>query len=135
MYSHERDSDKQKKIIMVVDDSRLIRVVATKLLTCAGYEVIVANDGIDALSMLVERSPDLILLDVLMPNLDGFETCSLIKNHAAYKDIPIVILSGKGSSADHERGLKAGSELYLSKPFKHNSLISTVNKGMAMIST
>ena len=110
--------DHRGKTVLVVDDSKMIRVIAEKLLLEAGYEVILATDGFEALSKIVEHPPELIIMDILMPEMDGYQTCTLIKNHRSYENIPIIMLSGKDTALDRSRGKMAGFDLCLAKePF------------------
>ena len=112
--------------ILVVDDSRTIRRSAEILLEQAGCEVILAEDGFDALDKISTCVPDLIFADVLMPRLDGYQTCALIKRSAIYRHIPVVMLTSKDSLFDRARGYSAGSSQYLTKPFTKETLLKTV---------
>lgn len=112
--------------IMVIDDSRTIRSSAQILLRQAGCEVILAEDGFDALDKISTHLPDLIFADVLMPRLDGYKTCALIKNSTACKHIPVIMLTSKDSLYDRARGQAAGSSQYLTKPFTKETLLRTV---------
>ena len=114
--------------IMVVDDSKTIRRSATSLLESEGFEVITAEDGFDALGKVVTHNPDLVFADVSMPRLDGYQTCALIKNNMAYRDIPVVMLSSKDSIFDKARGRIVGSEHYLTKPFTRRDLVRAVKR-------
>ena len=112
--------------ILVIDDSRTIRRSAEILLEQAGCEVILAEDGFDALNKISTCVPDLIFADVLMPRLDGYQTCALIKRSAIYRHIPVVMLTSKDSLFDRARGYSAGSSQYLTKPFTKETLLKTV---------
>ena len=112
--------------IMVIDDSRTIRSSAGILLRQAGCEVILAEDGFDALDKISTHLPDLIFADVLMPRLDGYKTCALIKRSTGYKHIPVIMLTSKDSLYDRARGQAAGSSQYLTKPFTKETLLRTV---------
>lgn len=114
--------------VLVIDDSETIRRSATSLLEEEGFEVITAEDGFDALSKVVTRQPDIILTDVCMPRLDGYQTCALIKNNAAYSHIPIVMLSSKDSIFDKARGRIVGSEYYITKPFTRKELVQAIHR-------
>ena len=117
----------QKKIrIMVVDDSNVIRHCARTFLVAAGYEVLMAENGFDALTQVADRRPDLILLDAIMPRLDGYRTCSLIKSNDKYRNIPIIMLSAKDSLFDRVRGRLAGANDYVTKPFCREVLLRAV---------
>jgi twitching motility two-component system response regulator PilG len=112
--------------IMVIDDSRTIRRSAELMLAQSGCEVILAEDGFDALQKIFIHSPDIIFVDVLMPRLDGYKTCSLIKRSTVHKHIPVIMLTSKDSLFDRARGLAAGSSQYLTKPFTKENLLRTV---------
>lgn len=112
--------------IMVIDDSRTIRRSAEILLMQAGCEVLLAEDGFDALEKISSHFPDLIFADVLMPRLDGYKTCALIKRSAVYKHIPVIMLTSKDTLFDRARGHAAGSSQYLTKPFTKETLLRTV---------
>lgn len=114
--------------ILVVDDSKTIRRSAETLLAREGYEVITANDGYEALSKVVEFQPQIIFVDIMMPRLDGYQTCALIKSNALYSIIPIVLLSSKDSIFDKARGRIVGSQSYLTKPFSREDLLSVIEK-------
>ena len=116
------------KVIMVVDDSPTVRKLVTIKLEKHGHRVVSAVDGMDALSKLSEEIPNLILLDVTMPRLDGYQLCKIIKANAAYKHIPVVMLSGKDGFFDKVRGRMAGSAAYITKPFEPETLLSTVDE-------
>lgn len=112
--------------VMVIDDSKTIRKSAESLLTKEGCEVITANDGFEALAKIAEHHPDLIFIDIMMPRLDGYQTCALIKNNRFYKNTPVIMLSSKDSIFDKARGKIVGSEKYLTKPFTKDDLLSTI---------
>ena len=112
--------------ILVIDDSNTIRRSAEIFLGQAGYEVILAEDGFDALAKVHDHHPRLIFCDILMPRLDGYQTCALIKKSDHFRSTPIVMLSSKDSLFDRARGKLVGSNDYLTKPFTKDSLISTV---------
>jgi twitching motility two-component system response regulator PilG len=114
--------------VMVIDDSNTIRRSAEIFLKQAGCEVILAEDGFDALHKVVERGPDLIFCDILMPRLDGFQTCAVIKRNPAYAHIPVVMLSSKDGLFDRARGNIAGSDEYLTKPFTRDGLLQAVRE-------
>jgi twitching motility two-component system response regulator PilG len=114
--------------VMVIDDSNTIRRSAEIFLKQAGCEVILAEDGFDALHKVVERGPDLIFCDIMMPRLDGFQTCAVIKRNPAYAHIPVVMLSSKDGLFDRARGNIAGSDEYLTKPFTRDGLLQAVRE-------
>jgi len=113
--------------VLIVDDSKMIRVTAKKILSKAGYDVLLANDGFDALSMIVEYHPDLIIMDIMMPEIDGYETCTLIKQHRKFKEIPVIMLSGNQEKSESSQVESAGFDMCLAKPFKADGLISAVD--------
>lgn len=103
--------------VMIIDDSKTIRRTAEALLQKEGCEVITAVDGFDALSKIVETNPDIIFVDIMMPRLDGYQTCSVIKNNPEYASKPVIMLSSKDGLFDMARGRIVGSNEYLTKPF------------------
>ncbi len=113
--------------ILVVDDSKTIRRTAETLLTKEGCEVFTAIDGFDALSKIADHQPDLIFVDIMMPRLDGYETCSLIKHNKVFKKIPVIMLSSKDGLFDRARGRIVGSEQYLTKPFTKDELLGAIS--------
>jgi twitching motility two-component system response regulator PilG len=112
--------------VMVIDDSNTIRRSAEIFLGQAGCEVILAEDGFDALAKISDRLPDVIFVDVMMPRLDGYQTCSLIKKNPRYKMTPVIMLSSKDGLFDRARGRMVGSDEYLTKPFTKDSLLLAV---------
>lgn len=112
--------------ILVIDDSKTIRRSAEILLQQAGCSVILAGDGFDALEKISQHIPDLIFADVLMPRLDGYKTCALLKRSTLYKHIPVIMLTSKDGLFDRARGHSAGSSQYLTKPFTKETLLTTV---------
>ncbi|HUT42288.1 MAG: response regulator [Gammaproteobacteria bacterium] len=117
--------------IMVIDDSKTIRRTAETLLKKEGFEVIVATDGFEALSMVADHKPDLIFLDIMMPRLDGYQTCALIKHHRVFKHTPVVMLSSKDGLFDRARGRVVGSDNYITKPFTREELLGAIEKHCA----
>ncbi|MGB5510241.1 MAG: twitching motility response regulator PilG [Woeseiaceae bacterium] len=113
--------------ILVVDDSKTIRRTAETLLTKEGCQVFTAIDGFDALSKIADHQPDLIFVDIMMPRLDGYETCSLIKHNKMFRDTPVVMLSSKDGLFDRARGRIVGSEQYLTKPFTKDELLGAIS--------
>ena len=114
--------------VMVIDDSNTIRRSAEIFLKQAGCEVILADDGFEALSKVADHDPDLFFCDILMPRLDGYQTCALIKKSARYRDIPVVMLSSRDGLFDRARGRMVGSEDYLTKPFTKDQLLTAVQQ-------
>jgi len=112
--------------VLVIDDSNTIRRSAEIFLKLGGHEVLLAEDGFDALSKVNDYEPDLIFCDILMPRLDGYQTCAIIKRNAKYSDVPIVMLSSKDGVFDKARGRMVGSQDYLTKPFTKDQLLQTV---------
>jgi twitching motility two-component system response regulator PilG len=113
---------------MVIDDSNTIRRTTEALLQKAGYEVYTAADGFEAMSMITDHQPDIIFVDIMMPRLDGYQTCSLIKNNRRFKTTPVIMLSSKDGLFDRARGRIAGSEEHINKPFTQQDLIQVINK-------
>ncbi|MBS0356860.1 MAG: response regulator [Proteobacteria bacterium] len=111
---------------MVIDDSNTIRRSAEIFLAQAGCQVVLAEDGFDALSKIADHAPDLIFVDIMMPRLDGYQTCALIKKNARLKATPVIMLSSKDGLFDRARGRLAGSDEYLTKPFTKESLLRSV---------
>lgn len=112
--------------VLLIDDSNTIRRSGEIFLSQAGAKVLLAEDGFDGLSKVVDNKPDIIFVDVMMPRLDGYQTCALIKNHRDYKRVPVVMLTSKDTLFDRARGKLVGSDQYLIKPFNKKSLIETV---------
>ncbi|MFZ6690629.1 response regulator [Undibacterium sp. SXout20W] len=112
--------------IMVIDDSSTIRRSAEIFLGQAGYKIVLAEDGFDALAKINDSHPDLIFCDILMPRLDGYQTCALIKKSAKFRNTPVIMLSSKDGLFDRARGAMVGSDEYLTKPFTKDSLLKTV---------
>ena len=112
--------------VVLIDDSNTIRRSGEIFLTQAGCQVVLAEDGFDGLSKVVDTQPDIIFVDVMMPRLDGYQTCALIKNHQLFKKIPVVMLTSKDTLFDRARGKLVGSDQYLIKPFNKKSLIESV---------
>lgn len=113
--------------VMVIDDSNTIRRSAEIFLKAAGCEVVLAEDGFDALAKIADQHPQVIFVDIMMPRLDGYQTCALIKRNAKFKSTPVIMLSSKDGLFDRARGRMAGSDQYLTKPFTQDSLIEAVN--------
>jgi twitching motility two-component system response regulator PilG len=114
--------------VMVIDDSKTIRRTAETLLKKEGFEVITATDGFEALSMIADHQPNLILLDVMMPRLDGYQTCALIKHHRVFRHTPVVMLSSKDGLFDRARGRVVGSDNYITKPFTREELLTVIEQ-------
>jgi twitching motility two-component system response regulator PilG len=114
--------------VLVVDDSNTIRRSAEIFLKQGGHEVLLAEDGFDALAKINDYQPDLIFCDILMPRLDGYQTCAIIKRNARYAGIPVVMLSSKDGVFDKARGRMVGSQDYLTKPFTKDQLLQAVQQ-------
>jgi len=112
--------------ILVIDDSKTIRRTAETLLSKEGCMVYTATDGFDALAKIADHQPDIIFVDIMMPRLDGYQTCSLIKHNKTYRDTPVIMLSSKDGLFDRARGRIVGSECYLTKPFTKDELLGAI---------
>ncbi len=112
--------------VMVIDDSNTIRRSAEIFLVQAGCQVVLAEDGFDALAKIADHQPKVIFCDIMMPRLDGYQTCALIKKNARFKSTPVIMLSSKDGLFDRARGRMVGSDQYLTKPFSKDSLLQTV---------
>ena len=117
--------------ILVIDDSKTIRRTAETRLAKEGCEVFTAVDGFDALSKIADHRPDIIFVDIMMPRLDGYQTCSLIKHNKVFKDTPVIMLSSKDGLFDRARGRLVGSEQDLTKPVKKDELLSALQSHVA----
>jgi twitching motility two-component system response regulator PilG len=114
--------------VLVIDDSNTIRRSAEIFLKQGGHEVVLAEDGFDALAKVNDCQPDLIFCDILMPRLDGYQTCAIIKRNARFASVPVVMLSSKDGVFDKARGRMVGSQDYLTKPFTKDQLLQTVKQ-------
>ena len=112
--------------VVVIDDSKVIRRTAETLLKKAGCSVITATDGFESLSKVMEHQPNIIFVDIMMPRLDGYQTCALIKNNPSFKKIPVVMLSSKDGLFERARGRIVGAEHYMTKPFTREELLNTI---------
>jgi twitching motility two-component system response regulator PilG len=112
--------------ILVIDDSKTIRRTAETLLSKEGCTVFTAVDGFDALSKIADHNPDVIFVDIMMPRLDGYQTCSLIKHNKTFRGTPVIMLSSKDGLFDRARGRIVGSEHYLTKPFTKDELLGAI---------
>lgn len=122
MSTQNQDSAK----VMVIDDSQTIRRTAETLLTREGYAVITAQDGFEALGKIADHQPDIIFIDIMMPRLDGYQACALIKGNPRFAKTPVIMLSSKDGLFDRARGRIVGSDEYLTKPFTKDELIGAV---------
>ncbi len=114
--------------VMVIDDSNTIRRSAEIFLLQAGCEVILAEDGFDALAKIADHQPDVIFVDIMMPRLDGYQTCALIKKNSRFRNTPVIMLSSKDGLFDRARGRLVGSDEYLTKPFTKETLLDAVQR-------
>jgi twitching motility two-component system response regulator PilG len=112
--------------VLVIDDSKTIRRTAETLLSKEGCTVYTAVDGFDALAKIADYRPDIIFVDIMMPRLDGYQTCSLIKHNRTFRDTPVIMLSSKDGLFDRARGRIVGSEHYLTKPFTKDELLGAI---------
>ncbi len=112
--------------VMIVDDSNTVRKSAELFLRPFGCEVVLAEDGFEAMSKIVENRPDIIFVDITMPRLDGYQSCMLIKKNPLYQSIPVIMLSSKDGLFDKARGRMVGSDDYLAKPFTAEGLLSII---------
>ena len=119
--------------VMVVDDSKTIRKTADTLLKKAGCQVITAEDGFDALSKIVDHKPDIIFVDIMMPRLDGYQACALIKNNKDFKSTPVIMLSSKDGLFDKAKGRIVGSDQYLTKPFSKEELLGAIREHVSSV--
>jgi len=111
---------------MVIDDSKTIRRTAETLLTKAGCQVVTATDGFDALAKIADTRHNIIFVDIMMPRLDGYQTCALIKNNSEFKSTPVIMLSSKDGLFDKAKGRIVGSDQYLTKPFSKTELLAAI---------
>ena len=114
--------------VLVIDDSNTIRRSAEIFLRQGGHEVVLAEDGFDALAKVNDHTPDLIFCDILMPRLDGYQTCAIIKRNAKFAGVPVVMLSSKDGVFDKARGRMVGAQDYLTKPFTKDQLLQAVQR-------
>ncbi|HFD80126.1 MAG TPA: response regulator [Gammaproteobacteria bacterium] len=112
--------------VMVIDDSKTIRRTAETLLKKEGCEVVTATDGFEALAKIADEKPEIIFVDIMMPRLDGYQTCALIKNNQVFRDTPVIMLSSKDGLFDRARGRIVGSDQYLTKPFTKEELLGAI---------
>lgn len=114
--------------VMIIDDSNTIRRSAEIFLTQSKCEIILAVDGFDAMAKIIDNHPDIIFVDIMMPRLDGYQTCTLIKRNSHFQSTPVIMLSSKDGLFDRARGRMVGSDEYLTKPFTKESLLNAVKK-------
>jgi len=126
--SNESPANAPSVKVLVIDDSNTIRRSAEIFLKQGGYQVLLAEDGFDALSKVNDHEPDLIFCDILMPRLDGYQTCAIIKRNVKFADVPVIMLSSKDGLFDKARGRMVGSQDYLTKPFTKDQLLQAVEQ-------
>ncbi|WP_296403624.1 twitching motility response regulator PilG [Psychrobacter sp.] len=114
--------------VMVIDDSKTIRRTAEMLLQRVGCEVVTAVDGFEALAKIADHKPELIFIDVMMPRLDGYQTCAIVKNNKDFADTPVIMLSSKDGLFDKARGRIVGADEYLTKPFSKDELYDAIRQ-------
>ncbi|TAK79697.1 MAG: response regulator [Aquabacterium sp.] len=124
--SEATPADGTRTKVLVIDDSNTIRRSAEIFLKQGGYEVVLAEDGFDALAKVSDHQPSLIFCDILMPRLDGYQTCAIIKRNPKFANVPVIMLSSKDGLFDKARGRMVGSEDYLTKPFTKDQLLQAV---------
>ncbi len=128
MADNNPDGGLQGLKVLVIDDSKTIRKTAETLLSKEGCEVVTAVDGFEALSKIADHKPDIIFVDIMMPRLDGYQTCALIKHNNNFKQTPVIMLSSKDGLFDRARGRIVGSEQYLTKPFTKDELVGAIHR-------
>jgi twitching motility two-component system response regulator PilG len=128
----ESADEVKKPRILVIDDSATIRRSAETMLANQGCDVITAENGFEALSKITRYQPDLIFVDIMMPRLDGYQTCAIIKNNPEFRDTPVVMLTSKDGLFDMARGRVVGSDQYLTKPFTREELLGAVKQHTAV---
>jgi len=125
------ESTKAMRKILVVDDSPMLREMISSLLNKTGLSIAVAKDGSEAKEKIASDPPDLVVLDVVMPNMNGYELCRWVKNNEATKQVIVVLCSSKGEEFDRYWGIKQGADAYVIKPFKPGELVETVRQLLA----
>ncbi len=124
----EQTSSKSLARVMVIDDSKTIRLTAETILKKEGFEVFTATNGFEAMSVIADTRPDIIFVDIMMPRLDGYQTCKLIKNNSYFRNTPVIMLSSKDSLFDRARGRVAGSDQHINKPFTKSELLEAIKR-------
>jgi len=128
MMTADQDAALKGVKVLVIDDSKTIRRTAENLLKKAGCEVYTAADGFEALGRIVDDRPDVIFVDIMMPRLDGYQTCALIKNNAELRHTPVIMLSSKDGLFDRAKGRIVGAEQYLTKPFTRDEILGAIRR-------
>jgi chemosensory pili system protein ChpA (sensor histidine kinase/response regulator) len=124
----ERDMSSETPLVMVVDDSVTVRKVTTRLLERNGMDVVTAKDGVDAIAQLQDCEPDVMLLDIEMPRMDGFEVATLVRHDPRLKDVPIIMITSRTGQKHRERAFSIGVNEYLGKPFQEQELLATIEQ-------
>ncbi|MFA5164896.1 MAG: response regulator [Candidatus Omnitrophota bacterium] len=120
----------KKKILLVDDEEDVLRTVGFRL-QASGYEVVTASDGMEGLEKAHSEKPDLVILDLMLPKMDGYKVCAFLKKDTRYKDIPIIMFTAKGGDLDKKLGLEVGADAYVMKPFEPPELVKTVEELLA----
>lgn len=128
MSENGRGTDLTGLRVMIIDDSKTIRRTAETLLKKEGCDVSTAVDGFEALAKISDQKPNIIFVDIMMPRLDGYQTCALIKNNAQFRGTPVVMLSSKDGLFDKARGRIVGADQYLTKPFTRDELLGAIHR-------
>lgn len=118
--------------VMVIDDSKTIRRTAETLLKKEGCDVVTSVDGFEALAKIADQRPAIIFVDIMMPRLDGYQTCALIKHNPSFRDTPVIMLSSKDGLFDKARGRIVGAEQYLTKPFTRDELLGAIHRHVSL---
>ncbi len=116
------------KKILVIDDEALLQMGVVIRLKAAGFEVLTASDGMEGLEMARKEEPDLILLDLMLPKMDGYKVCRMLKFDAKHKNIPIIMVTARAQDVDKSMGAEAGANAYITKPFDHRELLDKINE-------
>ena len=127
------DTDSVATKVLVIDDSNTIRRSAEIFLKQGGFEVVLAEDGFDALAKVNDYLPDLVFCDILMPRLDGYQTCAIVKRNVRFSRVPVIMLSSKDGLFDKARGRMVGSQDYLTKPFTKEQLLDAVRQHLGEV--
>lgn len=130
--SPQNNMSSSRPVVLIVDDSKTVRRSASGFLTDIGLSVVTASDGFEALAKVVDCQPAIVFVDIMMPRLDGYQTCALIKNNAEFRNIPVIMLSSKDGLFDRARGRVAGADDHLAKPFNASQLTEAVAKHLQL---
>ena len=132
--SDQRDSQRRdtRRLIMIVDDSVTVRKVTSRLLERQGYDIVTAKDGVDAMEQLENVKPDLMLLDIEMPRMDGFEVTNLVRHHDMHSNLPIIMITSRTGEKHRERAFSLGVTHYMGKPFQETELLANIEQLLAV---